>query len=176
MKVLVAYASRHGATAGIADRLADRMVSKSLDAVAMDVEEASRVDQYDAVVLGSAAYMFHWLKPARRFATRNRSALATRPLWLFSSGPTGTDLVDDKGRDIFESSRPKEFSELESLSPNGTKVFFGAYDPEAEAIGASEKFMNLMPKAKAEIPAGDFRDWDAIDAWADEIAAALQDG
>jgi len=128
-------------------------------------------------VLGSAAYMFHWMKSARKFAARNRSELASKPLWLFSSGPTGTDLVDNKGRDIFEASRPKEFEDLEeSLSPRGMKVFFGAYDPDAEAVGMAEKFMNLMPKAKAEIPSGDFRDWDAIDAWADEISASLLDG
>jgi len=176
VKVLVAYASRHGATAGIAERIAERLGTKSIDAVAADVEDVSRLKEYDAVVLGSAAYMFHWLKSARRFAAKNRSELASKPLWLFSSGPTGTDLVDDKGRDVFESSRPKEFEELgESLSPRGMKVFFGAYDPEAEAIGMAEKFMNLMPQAKAEIPSGDFRDWEAIDAWADEISAALLD-
>jgi menaquinone-dependent protoporphyrinogen oxidase len=174
MKVLVAYASRHGATAGIAVRIATRLTAGSIEAVAQDVSEVSDVDQYEAVVLGSAAYMYRWLKPARRFANRHARVLAAKPLWLFSSGPTGTDLVDEKGQDIFEAMRPKDFTELENLQPLGTKVFFGAWDPDVAAIGLAEKFMSLMPKAKAEMPAGDFRDWEAIDAWADEIVAALR--
>lgn len=175
MKVLVAYASRHGATAGIAERIAARLGSNSLDADTSDVTKVASVDEYGAFVVGSAAYMFHWLKEATRFTRRHRKVLASKPLWLFSSGPVGTDLVDEKGRDIFEASRPKEFAELErALSPRGSKVFFGAWDPEAAPVGLAERFMKLMPAAKASMPSGDFRDWDAVDAWADEIALALR--
>ena len=175
MKVLVAYASRHGATAGIAERIAARLSSHSIDAEAHEVSAVPGVAGYDAFIVGSAAYMYRWLKDATRFVKRNRGLLASSPTWLFSSGPVGTDLVDDKGRDIFEAMRPKEFGEFENtLSPQGTKVFFGAWDPDAEPLGLAERFMNLMPAAKDSMPTGDFRDWDAIDAWADEIAAALR--
>ena len=175
MKVLVAYASRHGATAGIAERLAARISSHEIEATACDVSAVSEIDGYDAFVVGSAAYMYRWLKDANRFAKRHREVLADHPTWLFSSGPVGTDLVDEKGRDIFEAMRPKEFSQLEeTLSPRGTKVFFGAWDPDAEPVGLAERFVNLMPSAKESMPIGDFRDWEAIDAWADEIALELQ--
>jgi len=53
------------------------------------------------------------------------------------------------------------------------KVFFGAIDPSARPIGVAERFMSLMPAAKAALPKGDFRDWPAIDAWADAIAREL---
>jgi hypothetical protein len=49
-------------------------------------------------VIGAAAYMFHWLKDATRFVKRHHRLLAERPVWLFSSGPLGTDLVDEDGR------------------------------------------------------------------------------
>ncbi len=174
MKVLVAYASRHGATAGIAERIAQRLSAHSFDAVAREVSAVSNVAEYDAYVVGSAAYMYRWLKEATRFTRRHRKLLADKPVWMFSSGPTGTDLVDEKGQDIFEAMRPKEFAEFErTLSPRDTKVFFGAWDPDAEPVGLAERFVNLMPAAKASMPSGDFRDWDAIDAWADEIARAL---
>jgi menaquinone-dependent protoporphyrinogen oxidase len=175
VRVLVAYASRHGSTAGIAERIAARLGSHSLDATACDVSAVADVDEYDAFVVGSAAYMYRWLKQATRFTKRHRKVLAEKPLWLFSSGPVGTDLVDEKGRDIFEAMRPKEFDELEtSLHPRDSKVLFGAWDPDAAAEGLAERFMNLMPAAKASMPSGDFRDWEAIDAWADEIAATLR--
>ena len=174
MKVLVAYATRHGATAGIAERIATVLTEAGRPAEARPVDAVKGVDEYDAVVLGGAAYMFHWLKPAVKFARRNRAALVDRPVWLFSSGPLGTDRVDEEGRDVLEATRPKEFDELtELLHPRGDHVFFGAYDPDAEPVGLGERLVRHMPAAKDALPAGDFRDWAAIEAWAQEIAESL---
>jgi len=138
------------------------------------VDDVDDVGRYDAFVIGGAAYMFHWLKEATRFVKRHRTALADRPVWMFSSGPLGTDLVDERGRDVLESTRPKEFDDLEALvRPRGVRVFFGAWDPDRPPIGVGERFVRLMPASRAAMPAGDFRDWPAIDGWAAEIAAAL---
>jgi menaquinone-dependent protoporphyrinogen oxidase len=176
MNVLVTYATRHGATAGIASRIADSLTAAGHDARAVPVEDVTDLAGYQAVVLGSAAYMFHWLKPAVRFARRHAD-LAARPVWLFSSGPLGTDQVDAQGQDVRISTRPKEWDELVPLiCPRGEAVFFGAYDPTAPAIGLGETLMRHMPAAAKTLPAGDFRDWDAIENWATEIATALSAG
>lgn len=175
MHVLVAYASRHGATAGIAERIADTLGAEGLRADCHPVDEVDDPTIYDAFVVGSAAYMFHWLKDATTFVKRHRELLSERPVWLFSSGPVGTDLVDDEGRDIFEASRPREFDELHELvHPYDEHVFFGAYDPDAPAKGFAERVFKLMPVSKEALPVGDFRDWEAIDAWARDIAAHLK--
>jgi menaquinone-dependent protoporphyrinogen oxidase len=175
MTVLVAYASRHGATAGIAERIAEGLRAAGLTAEARSVNDIRDLAPYDAFVVGSAAYMFHWLKKATAFVKRNKAVLAERPVWLFSSGPLGTDLVDEDGRDIFEATRPKEFDELAALlHPRGERVFFGAWDRDAPPIGFGERFLKLMPASKAAMPSGDFRDWPAIDAWAAEIATELK--
>ena len=177
MKVLVAYATRHGATAGIADRIAAVLTEAGRPAEALPVEAVKSVTEYDAVVLGGAAYMFHWLKPAVKFARKHRAALVDRPVWLFSSGPLGTDRVDEEGRDVLEVTRPKEFDELtELLHPRGEQVFFGAYDADAEPIGLGERVVRHMPAAQGAMPAGDFRDWAAIEAWAREVAQSLGAG
>ncbi|KAB7745462.1 flavodoxin [Nostocoides sp. F2B08] len=174
MRVLVAYATRHGATAGIAEHIAKELTDRGHDARARPVEDIDSLDGCDAVVLGGAAYMFRWLKPAVRFAKKYRDELAARPVWLFSSGPLGTDLVDAEGKDVLETTRPREFDELtELLRPRGEQVFFGAYDPDAEPIGLAERLTRRMPAARDSLPAGDFRDWEAITAWAEEIAATL---
>ena len=154
------------------------MTAAGLAAEAQPVEDVKDVGSYDAVVLGGAAYMFHWLKPAVRFARRHRKELADRPVWLFSSGPLGTDLVDKDGKNVLETTRPKEFDELtELLHPRGEQVFFGAYDPDASPVGLAERFVKHVPAAQdAAMPAGDFRDWPAIDAWAAQIAAELGAG
>jgi menaquinone-dependent protoporphyrinogen oxidase len=174
MTILVAYASRHGATQGIAERIAGRLQAAGLDVElhpAADVRDAAA---YDAVVVGAAAYMFHWLSDATRFVDRNRAALAARPVWLFSSGPVGTDTVDAKGRDVLEALVPREWPRLRAaVRPRGERVFFGAWDPSQPPVGLAERFMKLMPAAKDSMPTGDWRDWPAIEAWGDEIAATL---
>ena len=174
MAVLVTYASRHGSTRGIAERIADRLRAGGLDA---DVGPAAAVRDakaYDAYVVGGAAYMFHWLNEATRFVERNRDLLAERPTWLFSSGPVGTDRVDKHGRNVLETTVPKEFTALRAaIHPRGEMVFFGAMDPAAKPVGAAERFLSLIPAAGNALPKGDFRDWPAIEAWADEIASDL---
>lgn len=175
MNVLVAYASRHGSTKGIAERIAADLRDAGLSADAKSVDEVRDLDCYDAFVVGSAAYMFHWLKEATTFVKHHHDVLCMRPVWLFSSGPLGTDLVDINGQDVLEATRPREFDELSTLiNPRGERVFFGAWDPDAPSVGFGERLLRLMPAAREATPAGDFRDWPAIDAWAMEIASHLR--
>jgi menaquinone-dependent protoporphyrinogen oxidase len=174
MHVLVAYATRHGATAGIAVRVAARLRAAGLEVEVRPVSEVDDLAGFDAVVLGGAAYMFHWLRDATAFARKYRVELRERPVWLFSSGPLGTEPVDDKGQDVREGSRPREFVELtDLLRPRDERVFFGAYDPDAKPVGLGERLVRRMPAARNALPAGDFRSWEEIDAWALEIAADL---
>ncbi len=177
MRVLVTYATRHGATAGIADRIGAALTEAGAAVEVLPVEDVTTVGGYDAVVLGGAAYMFHWLKPAVVFAKKHRKELADRPIWLFSSGPLGTDRIDKDGKDVLAASRPKEFDELtELLRPRGDQVFFGAYDADAPPIGVGERVVRHMPAARGALPSGDFRDWTAIDTWAQQIATELEIG
>lgn len=174
MHVLVAYASRHGSTAGIAERIAEGLRSAGHESEARPVGDIRSLDGFDAFVVGSAAYTFHWLKEATAFVRRHEAELSTAPVWLFSSGPIGTDLVDDQGRDVLEASRPREFEELpQAVGARGTKVFFGAWDPDAPPVGIAERLMRMMPVSRSALPVGDFRDWGAIDDWAAEIADDL---
>jgi menaquinone-dependent protoporphyrinogen oxidase len=178
MHVLVAYESRHGATRGIAERIAETLRGAGLEAEARRVTEVKSLDGYDAFVIGSAAYMFHWEKAATSFVRHHRKEIAAKPTWLFSSGPTGTDPLDKDGRDQKVTLVPKEIPDLRtSLSARDHRVFFGAWDPSQKPVGLAERFMNLMPaSAMGAMPVGDFRDWPEIEAWATEIAGELQQG
>jgi menaquinone-dependent protoporphyrinogen oxidase len=179
MKILVAYASKHGATKGIAERIAQTLGRAGLDVSLKPVDDAGPIEAYDAFVIGSAAFMGGWMGEATTFVRRHRDALAIRPVWLFSSGPVGTERLDAKGRDQLTAARPKEFDEFaRAIQPRDERVFFGAYDPDAAPAGLAEalmtRFMRVMPAARNALPAGDFRDWPAIEAWADGIARELQ--
>src|SRR6478672_12258609 len=89
MKVLVTAASRHGSTAEIATILAGILQASDIDAEVLPPEAVASVVDYDAIVLGSAVYAGRWLDPARGFVARHADDLATRPVFLFSSGPLG---------------------------------------------------------------------------------------
>jgi menaquinone-dependent protoporphyrinogen oxidase len=172
MRVLVVYASRYGATQGIAERIAEVINRNGHLAEAVPVAAAGRLDGYNAYVVGSAVYEFSWLRPARTFVKDNAATLATRPVWLFSSGPIGTNTVDDQGRDVRESSAPKDVAELTALvHARGHRVFFGAFNQAN--LNFVDRLICSLPALKALMREGDFRDWDDIEAWATSIAGAL---
>ena len=89
MTVLVAAASKHGATREIADAIARELARRDVSAEVWDVSEVDDLDRFDGVVLGSAVYMGHWLETARKFVERRGPDLAGKRTWLFSSGPVG---------------------------------------------------------------------------------------
>lgn len=161
MTVLVAYASKHGSTEGIARSIADRLNELGTPAQARSVQDVEDLDGVDAVVLGSAVYAGSWMKEAMAFVERHRDALARLPVYLFSSGPLGEEVKDAE-------EQPRQLDELrDALAPRDHRIFFGAL--ERDKLGFGERMIVKAVKA----PDGDFRDWDAIRDWADRIAPEL---
>jgi len=173
LKALVAYASRYGSTKGIAEFIAENLRKRGIPSDAMAVESIPDPGGYDAYVIGSAVYMSHWTKEASKFVRRNRTMLATKPVWLFSSGPLGTNKEDPLGRDLFKISESREFPELKDLiKAREHRIFPGALDPNRLTL--SHKVVRRMPAAMDLMPEGDFRDWKEIEEWADGIARQLR--
>lgn len=162
MRILIAASSRHGATAEIADAIAAGLVEAGHEAECVKPEDVRSLDGYDAVVIGSAIYVGRWLEPARRFTERFASELLSRPVWLFSSGPIGEPLQPAE--------EPADGVRLlRQLGAVEHRVLAGRLNPDD--LGWVERSITGMVKA----PSGDFRDWDAIAAYATEIAGALEE-
>ena len=89
MKLLVTAATEHGATGEIAQAIGEVLTERGLTTEIIAPADVGDVEPYDAVVLGSATYTGHWLEPVMALVDRSGGALATRPVWLFSSGPVG---------------------------------------------------------------------------------------
>jgi menaquinone-dependent protoporphyrinogen oxidase len=87
--VLVAAASKHGATREIGELIGSTLAEFGVANDVRPVEDIAEIDRYSAVVLGSAVYFGHWIEPARRFVDAFADDLRKRPVWLFSSGPIG---------------------------------------------------------------------------------------
>lgn len=166
MRVLVIYATRLGSTREIAQRIAHRFRMIDIEAEAIGADDralAIALPDRDGYVIGSAIYAGHWLAPAVELVRRYQTSLASRPVWLFSSGPVGETAVTNDAAD------PKELAGLwAAVRPRDHRVFAGALDRSALAdanLGRVERFV-----AERFVPEGDFRDWPAIDAWVDDIA------
>jgi menaquinone-dependent protoporphyrinogen oxidase len=162
VKVLVTEASKHGSTREIARRIAEELQGTGLDADLRDAGSVTSLDGYDAVVLGSAIYMGSWMPEAKHLVERFQPQLAALPVWLFSSGPLGADNPQPGGD-------PGQIPGLiEQTQARGHRVFAGKLD--RDELGIGERLITKMVHA----PDGDFRDWEAIRSWADEIAAELK--
>src|ERR1700730_13519726 len=161
MKILVAVASRHGSTHEIADALALELGTAGHDVDVHTIEDSPAVEGYDAAVIGSAVYMGKWLPQAEQFVDRHQAQLAAMPVWLFSSGPLGSDDPQPTGE-------PAHLDQLIGRTgARGHRTFVGKLDKGE--LGFGER---LIARAVGA-PDGDFRDWAAINVWADEIAAAV---
>ncbi|MGI8949503.1 MAG: flavodoxin domain-containing protein [Ornithinimicrobium sp.] len=160
MHVLVTAGSKHGATAEIAAAIGAALGDRGIQATVADPSDVTDLEGYDAVVLGSAVYAGHWLEPARDLVDRLHDALATRLVWLFSSGPVGDPAKPDEG--------PVEVAGIAQITrARSHRVFAGKLD--RSKLGFGEKAIVMALRA----PEGDFRDWQAISTWAAEIAEAL---
>lgn len=183
-RVQVVYASRHGGTAGIAERIAEVLRTEGADVVMADAAERPDANGFDAYVIGSGVYLGSWLKEGAEFLERNQSTLATRPVWLFSSGPLpGSSKTPEAADPLTLALGPAEgpgsggHKKIDALSaaihPRDHRVFLGAFNPNDPPKSMQERLVRLLPASKQLLPAGDFREWDAIEAWAREIAAEL---
>lgn len=163
--VLVSAASRHGSTAQIAAAICDELQQRGLRARVVPPAGVTALDGYDAVVLGSAVYVGHWLQPAMDLVNRCRDEFAARPVWLFTSGPVGKPsgrLAQQMDTD------PVELPLLRDVTGfREHKVFPGKLNPKS--LPFTQRVSLLVFRGLT----GDFRDWAEIRRWAGRIADQL---
>ena len=161
MTVLVAAASKYGATAEIAEAIGRALRESGVPADVRPVEQVGDLSGYTGVVLGSAVYLGRWLEPARRFVEEHADELAARPTWLFSSGPVGDPPKPEAGQAV----------QIEPLmaktKARDHRLFAGKIDKGK--LGFGERALTLALR----VAEGDFRDWPEIAAWANTIAGAI---
>ena len=163
--VLIAVASAHGSTTEIARAIQATLRDHGITADLIPASRVESLEDYDAVIVGSAVYTGHWLRSAQDFAVRFRDELATRPVWLFSSGPVGDPAGKmTKSMDI----DPPEVTALrETVHLRGHRMFGGKLDPK-QLHGFQRVALLLVGRLR-----GDYRDWRQIEDWAEKIAADL---
>jgi menaquinone-dependent protoporphyrinogen oxidase len=157
-RVLVAYATKLGSTGEIAETIAQVLRDAGHRAQAQPAGDVQSLDEWDAVVLGSALYAAHWQKDARRFVERFEAGLKARPLWLFSGGP-----LDRRLARADQPITPHGASITGGLGARAHRTFGGRLSPHAA----------VDPQVLQTHRMGDYRDWQAIVQYAHRIGREL---
>ena len=156
--VLVAYATKRGSTREVAADVGRVIRQSGAEVEISPAREVKNLDRYQAVVLGGALYMGRWHKDARKMLKRFRSELTSLPLAVFAMGPKETT---PEALESAHAELAKALDEVPEVHPFSTAIFGGVIDPAKLHFPFSR------------MPAGDARDWDAIQKWAEEVVRGL---
>jgi menaquinone-dependent protoporphyrinogen oxidase len=157
-RVLVAYASKLGSTREIAETMAQVLRDSGHSAAALATRDVVSLDDWDAVVLGSAVYAAYWQRDARLFVERFRAGLVARPLWLFSGGP-----LDRRLARADQPITPHGAEITAGLGARAHRTFGGRLTADADVTSQVLQTHRI----------GDFRDWQAIVEYAYRIGREL---
>lgn len=157
-RILVAYATKLGSTGEIAEAIAQVLRDGGHHALAQPARDVRSLDDWDAVILGSALYAAYWRKDARQFTERFRDDLKARPLWLFSGGP-----LDRRLAKTDQPITPHGAEITAGLGARAHRTFGGRLSPDAA----------VEPQVKQTHRMGDFRDWQSIVEYAYRIGQDL---
>ncbi len=149
--ILVAYGTKHGSTREVASAIAETLQEHGLDVDTFPAAQVGDLSPYAGVVIGGAIYMGRWHPDAVGFLERHRHALAATPVAIFGMGPRTVEEHDVRGA---REQLLKALGKVPEVDPTAVAIFGGVN----------------------RIPASDARDWDAIRAWATEVASAFTFG
>ena len=161
MHILVTAASKHGATDEVADAIAKRIEASGITVDRLAPADVTSVADYDAVIVGSATYILQWMPEAHDFMERFKDQLPVGQVWAFSVGMNGVPKHSKQ-----DGSRVGPL--LTHVKCRELRTFPGRY---------KQSLLSLRERSIAGLAGvveGDFRDWEAIERWADEIVDALK--
>ena len=166
--ILIVYATRYGSTQEVAETIAATLREGGFSVDVHPAKQVRTLEGYRAVVLGAPLYIGSWLKDAQRFLKQHQAALAGMSVAIFSLGPTRAD----EGLAEVRASLDAQVSKYPWLKPVAVELFGGKYDPVK--LRFPDTLLKALPASPLyQSPASDIRDWEAIRAWASELAAKL---
>lgn len=167
-KVLVAYATKYGSTAEIAQAVGATIKAEGLAVDVRPARDLSSLEGYDAVVLGSGLYVGGWHEDAVWFVRKFDQQLKARPVWLFSSGPTGGS-AEALAQVEKAKESPTAFPMTKSVEKYANRIGARGHATFPGMVG--DNFKGFWAKW---IPKGDWRDFDAIADWSRSVAVAIE--
>jgi menaquinone-dependent protoporphyrinogen oxidase len=163
-RILVAYATKSGCTAGVAEKIGETLAAAGATVDVKSVKDGPDPADYDAVLVGSGARMGKWHGSAKKWVESHAATLRGKPVAFFTACLTMA-LEPEKADEAHGYS--DAVIEESGVQPVDVGLFAGWFQPDEFGF-ASRAVLNRM-----DTPVGDFRDWDAIAAWTEEVAPGL---
>ncbi len=166
---LIAYCTRAGSTAEVAQAVGAALHEVGLDAEILPIDEIDTINGRATVILGAPLYMGHFPREFCRFLASNRAVLSASQCWCFVLGPTRSQAAD------FDAARKQAHKQLLRYGwfhPVDVHIFGGRWD--AKNLPFPFSLARYIPgNPVARIPPADIRDWPAIHEWAMNIACRI---
>jgi menaquinone-dependent protoporphyrinogen oxidase len=162
-RILVTYATKAGSTADVAERIAKNLSDQNLPVELLPVSKAGSLEQYTAVVVGSAVRAGNLLPEAKSFIDKHQAELANKHFSFFVVCLTMKDETEENCKTVSAYLDPVRAK----LKPAREGFFAGRLN--ASRLGFVERM--LMKAMKA--PDGDYINGDAIDEWSRELGREL---
>lgn len=158
-KTLVAYVTRGGSTAEIALAIAKTLSAHGAEVDVLPINQVTGLKNYQAVVLGSAIRMSQWLPDAVKFVEHNQAQLSQMPTAFFAVHLMNMGIDEASHR-----SRQAYLDPIRKLINPQKEAFFAG-------VGDWKKvsFVDGLIGKAVKAPEGDFRDWEAIHAWTEDL-------
>jgi menaquinone-dependent protoporphyrinogen oxidase len=154
--LLLAYATKHGSTQEVAESIAKTLAASGHEVDVRAAADVRDLGGFDGVILGGALYMGRWHRDAVGFLERHRHALATIPIAVFAIGP---HTLADADVASARAQLDRALAKVADVTPSAVAIFGGVIDPTTLRFPLSR------------MHASDARDWEAIAAWANGVAA-----
>jgi menaquinone-dependent protoporphyrinogen oxidase len=162
-RILVAYATRYGSTAEVAEAIGEELRKAGITVDVQPVGEVQDLSPYRAAVIGSPIYMGKWLPESQVFIEKNQQYLRTIPVAYFAVGLT----VADGGPDILRKAEASMDQVRMLVNPVEIGIFPGKL--ESSRLSFTDRTIVTMIRAKT----GDFRDWEAIRSWVEVVRSKI---
>lgn len=179
MKALIVYGSNTGSTEEIAETIASKLSDSGIKVDLVDLKKKPiRPEGYDLAIVGSGIKMGKWTTEALSYLKDNEEPLSLRPHAIFvSSGFASEPSRREQSRIDYIDAVLEKYPKLKPVS---TGLFGGLYNWKRYNFVIKRLVISLLKSmGHTEVDTSkllDFRDWDMINAWAEELASIVMKG
>ena len=171
MKILIAYASRHGSTHEVAEFIGNKLQDRNHEVTVADADSIEQVSEYDAFVLGTGIYRGTWLPAMTTFIRKHQTEIGQKPVYGFM---LCIRILEPEGPAyVLEHYVPYYITD--SLNMQDIKAFPGRL--YVSEIDMSERWtLSLRYEGNYDVSEvnEDFRDWEIIENWTQQVAEYLE--